>query len=62
MQFNLILKTYKMLLFIAVTLIILCNNILAMEEPKELIITDLEVGKGRIAVNGKEVADEINQL
>ena len=56
MQFNLILKTYKILLFIAVTFIILCNNIFAMEEPKELIITDLEVGNGRIAVNGKEVA------
>jgi FKBP-type peptidyl-prolyl cis-trans isomerase len=56
MQFNLIFKPYKMLLFISVTLIIMCNNTFAMEEPKELIITDLEIGNGRTAVKGKEVA------
>ena len=32
------------------------NNTFAMEEPKELIINDIEVGDGRTAVKGKEVA------
>jgi len=56
MQFNLIFKPYKILLFISVILIIICNNTFAMEEPKELIINDIEVGDGRTAVKGKEVA------
>ena len=56
MQFNLIFKPYKILLFISVILIIICNNTFAMDEPKELIITDIEIGNGRTAVKGKEVA------
>ena len=56
MKPNLIVKPYKILLFIYATLIIICNNTYAMEEPKELIINDIEVGEGRTAVKGKEVA------
>ena len=56
MQFNLIFKPYKILLFISVILIIICNNTFAIDEPKELIITDIEIGNGRTAVKGKEVA------
>ena len=56
MKPNLIVKPYKILIFIYATLIIICNNTYAMEEPKELIINDIEVGEGRTAVKGKEVA------
>ena len=56
MKPNLIVKPYKILIFIYATLIIICNNTFAMEEPKELIINDIEFGDGRTAVKGKEVA------
>ena len=56
MKPNLIVKPYKILIFIYATLIIICNNTYAMEEPRELIINDIEVGEGRTAVKGKEVA------
>ena len=56
MKPNLIVKPYKILIFIYATLIIICNNTYAMDEPKELIINDIEVGDGRTAVKGKEVA------
>ena len=56
MKPNLIVKPYKILIFIYATLIIICNNTYAMEEPKELIINDIEFGDGRTAVKGKEVA------
>ena len=56
MKPNLIVKPYKILIFIYAALVIICNNTYAMEEPKELIINDIEVGEGRTAVKGKEVA------
>ena len=56
MKLNLIFKPLKILLFISATLAVICNNTYAMEEPKELIINDIEVGDGRTAVKGKEVA------
>ena len=56
MKIDLIFIPFKILVFISAALIIVCNNTFAMEEPKELIINDIEVGDGRIAVKGKEVA------
>ena len=56
MKLNLIYKPYNLLLFITLILLTICNNIYAMDEPKELIITDLELGNGRTALKGKEVA------
>ena len=56
MKLNLIFKPQSILLFITFILLIICNNTYAMDGPKELIITDLELGNGRTAVKGKEVA------
>ena len=56
MKIDLIFIPFKILVFISAALIIICNNTFAMEEPKELIINDIEVGDGRTAVKGKEVA------
>ena len=56
MKLDLIFKPLKIIVFISAVLIIICNNTFAMEEPKELIINDIEVGDGRTAVKGKEVA------
>jgi len=56
MKLNLIFKSYKMLLFISFTFLIMFSNTYAMEEPKELVISDIEIGEGRTAVKGKEVA------
>ena len=56
MKLDLIFKPLKILVFISAALIIICNSTFAMEEPKELIINDIEVGDGRTAVKGKEVA------
>ena len=46
MKIDLIFIPFKILVFISAALIIICNNTFAMEEPKELIINDIEVGDG----------------
>ena len=56
MKLNLIFKSYKILLFISFAFLIMFGNTYAMEEPKELVISDIEIGEGRTAVKGKEVA------
>jgi len=56
MKLNLIFKPYKILLFISFAFLIMFGNTYAMEEPKELVISDIEIGEGRTAVKGKEVA------
>lgn len=56
MKINIIFKFYKILLFISFTLLIMFSNTHAMEEPNKLIITDIEIGEGRTALKGKEVA------
>ena len=46
----------KIIAFISFTFIIIFSKTYAMDAPKDLIITDIEVGDGRIAVKGKELA------
>ena len=46
----------KILTFITFTFIIIFSNTNAMEAPSNLIITDIEIGEGRTATKGSEVA------
>jgi len=56
MNYNQINSITKMLAFITFTFLIIFSKTYAMDAPKDLIITDIEVGDGRIAVKGKELA------
>ena len=46
----------KLLVFITCTFIIIFSKTYAIEAPSSLIIIDIEVGEGRTAVKGKELA------
>lgn len=54
MTYNSVNTITKLLVFI--TFIIIFSKTYAMEAPSSLIITDIEVGEGRTAVKGKELA------
>ena len=56
MTYNSVNNITKLLVFITCTFIIIFSKTYAMEAPSSLIIIDIEVGKGRTAVKGKELA------
>ena len=56
MTYNSVNTITKLLVFITCTFIIIFSKTYAMEAPSSLIITDIEVGEGRTAVKGKELA------
>ena len=56
MTYNSVNNITKLLVFITFTFIIIFSKTYAMEAPSSLIITDIEVGEGRTAVKGKELA------
>ena len=56
MTYNINTNITKILTFITFTFIIIFSNTNAMEAPSNLIITDIEIGEGRTATKGSEVA------
>ena len=54
MKYYINIKT--LLIFITFTFFIMLSKAYSMEEPTNLIIKDIEIGEGRTAVKGKEVA------
>ena len=56
MTYNINTNITKILTFINFTFIIIFSNTNAMEAPSNLIITDIEIGEGRTATKGSEVA------
>lgn len=56
MTYNINTNITKILTFITFTFILIFSNTNAMEAPSNLIITDIEIGEGRTATKGSEVA------
>ena len=56
MTYNINTNITKILTFITFTFIIIFSNTNAMEAPSNLIMTDIEIGEGRTATKGSEVA------
>ena len=56
MTYNSVNTITKLLVFITFTFIIIFSKTYATEAPSSLIITDIEIGEGRTAVKGKELA------
>ena len=56
MTYNSVNTITKLLVFITCTFIIIFNKTYAIEAASSLIIIDIEVGEGRTAVKGKELA------
>ena len=56
MTYNINKNITKILAFITFTFIIIFSNTNAMEAPSNLVITDIEIGEGRTATKGSEVA------
>ena len=56
MKYYINIKTLLIFITFTFTFFIMFNKTYGMEEPTNLIIKDIEIGEGRIAVKGKEVA------
>ena len=56
MTYNINTNITKILTFITFTFILIFSNTNAMEAPSNLIIIDIEIGEGRTATKGSEVA------
>jgi len=56
MTYNINNNITKILTFITFTFIIIFSNTNAMEAPSNLVIKDIEIGEGRTAAKGSEVA------